>query len=638
MVYLSIIIGLFSRLAIILPFSLIFGEIPVESFFRPIKGSKMCISPDGEYVVFLYPLGDMMGVATMNIETKEVNGLRGNSSDDVRSVYWAGNEHIVFNVTKNNMYASGLYSAKRDRKDIEILNKYEALTVVDPLPVEENWVLAWIYDSADRGQRLMRYNVKSRVGKRVASPGQLPGKVLEWFTNQEGALVGAVTYHEGDTHLMFRKQDKKSWTELGVPDSAKIYDYTFLGYDSAREALWLSGYAEGDQTGALFTLNPKTLKIEGPIFQDADYDVASTASLIYSPYLGTVVGVNYEKAKPSTVCFDSDFKRMQKILDHSFPDTTNRIVDTDANLDSIVVHSYSDRNPGFYCVVDIKHRNVRLRSDVNPNLDPKLMKGQSPFKFKTKSGMNLEGYLTLPGPKNKGPYPMVTLAHGGPWARDTWGFDSEVQFLANRGYAVMQLNFRGSDGYPVDISKVHSGDFRGMVADLSEATRKLVELGVADPDRLAIMGASFGGYAAVASAAFDPDLYKCAISFSGAFDIREQMKNWKSRFWRKRQGTAGFDSWVQKLGDPETAESYIKSISPIYHVENIKIPIMLIHGRSDKVVSARQSKELARALARTGNKPETHYFDQERHSLVEFKSRVKAYSAVEDFLSEHLNN
>jgi dipeptidyl aminopeptidase/acylaminoacyl peptidase len=231
---------------------------------------------------------------------------------------------------------------------------------------------------------------------------------------------------------------------------------------------------------------------------------------------------------------------------------------------------------------------------------------------------------------------MVTLAHGGPWARDRWGFDSEVQFLASRGYAVLQLNFRGSSGYNRKISTEYSGDFRAMVDDLSDATRLAVKEGWADPDRLAIMGASFGGYAAVASAAFDPDLYKCAVSIAGTFDIEKQIKNWKTRFWRSVQGTSAYDHWIEKLGDPAEEADYIHSISPINHLAEVKAPILLIHGKEDRVVSQKQSKDLAKELKRAGKEVETLYLKWERHSLDDLNSKIKAYSAIEAFLEENL--
>ena len=253
-----------------------------------------------------------------------------------------------------------------------------------------------------------------------------------------------------------------------------------------------------------------------------------------------------------------------------------------------------------------------------------------------RDGLKLQGYLTLPGPREGAPYPLVALVHGGPWARDIWGFDPEVQFLASRGYAVLQFNFRGSEGFGLSKGEAFAGDFRGMVDDVADATRQLVAGGLADPRRLAIMGASFGGYAAAAAAAFHPDLYSCAVSISGFFDLEEQIDQWKTRFWKDRQGTWAYDQWVEALGDPETNAERHRALSPRYHADKIGIPMLLIHGTSDTVVSDSQTKDFARALRRADNKPETLYLRWEAHGAAQLKNRVKTYEAVEEFLKENL--
>lgn len=615
-------------------------RIPIENFFRAPAASQFSISPDGEYVAFLYPLDDIISAVTVSIENKEdrVNGLRGGWRDDVNSLYWANNDQIIFNVTKSNQYAGGLYVCQRGSKKARILNAYDALYVVDPAPERPDTVLAWIYDSTEGGSRLVDYDPQSGVSAIVFKEPRKQN-TLEWFTDLKGRPFARYYYHENEAHFAYGPESFSS--ETNILDHSKIRGLgyvRFLDYDRASRSYWISGYRRNRSTKSLHKLDLNSFALSEAYLEDDDFDVLDDIELVNDPYKGRVVGAHFDRVRPESVWFDDAYKQAQRIVNVTFKDTTNRIVDADRKCNRFVVFSFSDVNPGVYSVVDIKERAVVFSMNVNSGLAPSDMRKQRPFKLKMENGMKLEGYLTLPGPKSAGPYPMVTLAHGGPWARDTWGFDPEVQLLANRGYAVLQLNFRGSTGYPLEISENHSADFKGMVDDLSEATRKVVEMGFADPERLAIMGSSFGGYAAVASAAFDPELYQCAVSFAGVFDVELQMKNWKSRFWRKRQGTSAYDTWVSVLGDPETADAYIESISPIHHVDQIKIPIMLIHGKSDEVVSAKQSKNLARAMARAGNKPITHYISRERHSLMELKSRIKGYAAVEKFLAKHLGD
>lgn len=613
-------------------------KIPVETFFKMPDVSGMTLSPNGKMVAFLLPIDDVIAVAMVDLEAEtKPNVMRGNRSIDVNTVRWASNEHVVFSSVEHNIYAHSLHSLQVGKRKARLLNDGDSLRLVDPLIEDSNYILAWISATHQGRPRLVRYNVKNGRAKSVNYHRELEGKILGWETSFQGEVISARIYHDGEDRLMHRTREDGLWREIDLPSSAGLSRYEFLGYDETRNAYWVNGYKSGDTTASLYHYDFVSERLSEPVYRDETYDLFDNSSLMRCSATENVVGIRYTRDMLKTVWFDEYYKAIQVKLDQSFSDTVNVIRETDRARNRVLVFSFADNNPGVYRVVDLEKNSVLLAYNARSDLASKTMAKQLSLTVKVRDGLSLEGYVTLPGPKDAGPYPMVTLAHGGPWSRDVWGFDAEAQFLANRGYAVLQLNFRGSSGFNKTITHDHSGDFRGMIDDLSEVTRHLVKHGVADPERLAIMGASFGGYAAVGSAAFDPDLYQCAISIAGTFDIKKQMENWRSRFWKKRQGTAGYDAWVEHLGDPEISQQYIESISPIHHVDKIKIPILLIHGKSDRVVSYKQSKSLAKALKKNGNKPETLFIGWHGHSSSDLKGRVKTYSKIEKFLAEHLN-
>ncbi|MCH6256507.1 prolyl oligopeptidase family serine peptidase [Puniceicoccaceae bacterium K14] len=613
-------------------------KLPIEDFFKEPTISNMRISPDGKFVGCITPYKDIKSAVTINIDTMEVKGVRGSASQDVNRVEWASNEHMVLSVIKDNIYASGIYSLKRGTQKVEVLNRGDVVRIIDTLIDDPKHILVWIVDAIEGGQRLVKYNIESGLVRTVPLKKGLEGKILGLDTNSSGDIIEATVYRDGQEVLLHRINNDSPWKEIKPTAHTDLVKAKALEFDEAKNAYWVVGYKEGDQTASLYHYFLKDKTLSEPIFTVKEYDLYSNCSLRYCKKLEQVVGLRYQGKGPQIVWFDPEYKELQLKLDSTFKDSVNLIIDTDKDRKRIVVYAYSDRVPGNYRIIDLEANAVLLKDSTRSWINPSDMAKQLVLNMKMRDGLKLEGYVTLPGPKEEGPYPMITLAHGGPWARDTWGFDSVTQFLANRGYAVLQLNFRGSTGYSRKITDEYSGDFKGMVDDLSEATRHLVKGGIADPERLAIMGASFGGYAAIASAAFDPDLYQCAISMAGVFDIEKQMDNWKSRFWKQRQGTYAYDSWVETLGDPKSEEAYIKSISPIYHTDKIKVPVFLIHGRSDRIVSHTQSRKLAKELTKNDNKPETFFMSWQSHSIASLKDNVKAYSKIEEFLAEHIGS
>ncbi len=250
-----------------------------------------------------------------------------------------------------------------------------------------------------------------------------------------------------------------------------------------------------------------------------------------------------------------------------------------------------------------------------------------------RDGLKIHGYLTLPLDKNDGPLPMIVMPHGGPFARYEWGFNAEVQFLASRGYAVLQINYRGSTGYGRYYRETARGQFGKKVQDdITDGVYWAINEKIADPERIAIFGGSFGGYMALCGLTFTPDLYKCAISFAGVYDwvaMFDQLK-------RKKYRNYSYDLLKPWFGDPQKDKDIIRGISPINYVDQIKVPVLIVHGRSDYVVDTLQAKNLITALKKAKKSYKVYLQNWEGHGFIDEKKRFKFYSKVEDFLEKNL--
>jgi dipeptidyl aminopeptidase/acylaminoacyl peptidase len=255
-----------------------------------------------------------------------------------------------------------------------------------------------------------------------------------------------------------------------------------------------------------------------------------------------------------------------------------------------------------------------------------------PVTIEARDGLQLPAYLTLPPSSDGKNLPMVLNVHGGPWARDSWGFNPEVQLMANRGYAVLQVNFRGSTGYGQDFRNASRKQWGlKMQDDLTDAVRWAVETGVADPDRVCIYGGSYGGYAAMAGATFTPDLYQCAINYVGVTDINLLFETMPASWELLRK------EMIRDVGDPEKDKELLADRSPINHVDKIQVPILMAYGRQDPRVVLEHALSFEKQLKLHEKDYELIIKNKEGHGFRKFENQVEWYTKVIDFLDANLN-
>jgi dipeptidyl aminopeptidase/acylaminoacyl peptidase len=282
---------------------------------------------------------------------------------------------------------------------------------------------------------------------------------------------------------------------------------------------------------------------------------------------------------------------------------------------------------------DREGRKLHRLTELAPWLPERLMAPVSLMSFRTRDGLKLDGYVTLPLGHDPGkPAPMIVLPHGGPWIRDVWGYDAESQFFASRGYAVFRPNYRGSTGYGAEISVLPRMEFRKMHEDVTDGVKALIAAKIADPTHIAIVGASFGGYLAMCGAAFEPGLYKCAASIAGVFDwervLREEHSN--------NPDSYRYETMRHALGDPKANRQKFEAMSPYLHAAEIKIPVFIAHGEEDTNADTSQSRRLVKAFKKAGVSHEAIFVPYEGHGFGALKDRVELFTRIEAFLKKHL--
>jgi dipeptidyl aminopeptidase/acylaminoacyl peptidase len=361
-----------------------------------------------------------------------------------------------------------------------------------------------------------------------------------------------------------------------------------------------------------------------------EHDQVDVDSMIIGPS-GALEGVRYEDDRPRVRWFDPSLAELQAQIDRTFAGRTNEIINRSRDGNRVLIFSAGASDAGTYYVFDRNARRMETFASPYDVLQALPHAEVRPVRYAARDGLAIHGYLTLPRGRGEKGLPLVLLPHGGPFVRDKWVFDPEVQFLASRGYAVLQANFRGSTGYGRPFVEKGFGQLgAGMIDDLEDGVDWLAGQGIADPKRVCVMGSSYGGYAAMWAAIRKPERYRCAISWAGPTDLRAMLRH-SERGFAARRYFRQFRNQI--VGEPEVD---LAAISPVRHAQRLRVPLLIAHGKDDAVVPPEQGERMIRALkaARVPN-VEPVLYPKSGHDFDDADEREDFLKRVEAFLLRH---
>ena len=458
------------------------------------------------------------------------------------------------------------------------------------------------------------------------------GIVSDWIFDSEGTPRIALSFRDADEkEHYYWIEDEETWVPMPIDPEV----FTILGYVDQGSVFLLGN--NGASTEELLRYDIHEKAITESIYRDADYDL-SDLELYYHPKGQDLLGFYYEGKTLQYRWFDDKAAIHQQVFDKQYPNRRNRIISFSKDLSLSICASSSPNMPSIYFMLDLNAMKLKQLGQANSSLKADMVSPVFRFNFKTPDNLKLEALFTKSSfATTQSPPPMIVLIHGGPWVRDDWNYDSEAQFLANLGYNVLQVNYRGSSGYGYEVSTLNAFELEAMVEDVKTATDLAIKQGWANPNRIAVMGASFGGYASIFLAAKYPDFFKCAIGTVGVYDLVEQIKSLKHKSQRGVDiATSAYYYWKNNVGDPEQDEEYLASISPIHVADQIKCPVFLAHGIDDSVASFKQSKQLLKELKKNQIEIETYFKYNEGHGFSDENKRIEYYERIEAFLAKHL--
>jgi len=601
--------------------------IPREVLFgNPVKTAPK-ISPDGKLMAYLAPVNNVLNVWVKTIGAEDDRAVTKDDNRGIRRYFWAGdNRHIMYLQDVGGNENWRLYAVNLETDEIRDLTPFEEMQVriVDKNKHFPNELLIAMNKENPRVHDVYHLDLISGKLELVAKN---PGNIIGWVTDANFKVRGALAFTpDGGLDLMLRENEEASWDKFITWGSENTLTSGPVCFSKDGKYLVLLDSRDVN-TGRLIKMEIATKDFE-VIAEDPQYDVSD---VMIHPDTYEVQAVSFTKARKEWAVLDEsikdDFKAIAK-LDHGDFFIYNR----DNADDTWLVGYTKDNGPVPFYAFDRKTQKGTFLFDHKPDLKDYTLAPMGPISFTSRDGLTIHGYITYPPGRGRKALPMVLNVHGGPWARDTWGYNPEAQWFANRGYVCLQVNFRGSTGYGKDFVNAGDTEWGGkMHDDLVDGVNWAIEKGIADPKRVAIYGGSYGGYAALVGATFTPDLFCCAVDIVGPSNL----KTWITSvppYW-----SAMLALLYKRIGNPDTEEEFLNSRSPLFKVDQIKIPMLIAQGANDPRVPQAESEQIVEALKEKGIEYEYMLFPDEGHGFAKPENRLKFYAAAEKFLAKYLS-
>jgi dipeptidyl aminopeptidase/acylaminoacyl peptidase len=397
-------------------------------------------------------------------------------------------------------------------------------------------------------------------------------------------------------------------------------------FDFDDKLLFASSNIDRDKA-AIVRIDPANGKEASVVFQHPDVDVSN---LSWSHKRKVLTEAQFVTARRQRKFFDAETETIYADLQSRLPGYAIDLQSHDREENVFVVAAWSDRTQGARYLYDAVSKALTNLGEITPWLREGDLAEMTPITYRARDGLTIHGYLTLPQ-GGGGNLPLIVHPHGGPWARNAWGYNPEVQFLANRGYAVLQMNFRGSTGYGRAFWEAGFRQWgRKMQDDVTDGVQYAIAQGIADPKRVAIYGMSYGGYCALAGLAFTPELYACGVDYVGISNLLTFQKTIPP-FWKHR-----LPMFYEMVGNPETDKDWLAETSPALHAGNIRAPLLIVQGARDPRVNVNESEQMVAALKERGIAVEYLVKENEGHGFANEENRFEFYEAMEKFLRRHL--
>ena len=615
--------------------------IPVEHFASLPALSGPRLSPDGSHVAAFIPVQGFKMLLVMDLDpsSKQKPFVASFDKGEFRWARWVNNQRLIASIgfpRRRNLIPvteTRLIAFNRDGTKQKPVLKQKPLAVgkrvtlqaqirdrvISILPGDDNRILLSVVDKAYFPEVLAIDVYGGKKHREVR--GRFP--ISKWISDYEGIARIGVGYdgEELEEKIIFRPDQNSEWRPIHSYAAFEEPDFVPLGFTDRPHIIYVASNHEFD-TLRLYEYDALEKRFLKEVFGHKKFDI-SGLELSRNPLKQRAVGVRYSADADHIVYFDEEAKALQARVDRLLPNTRNEIESESWNGQRIIVMASDDTHPATYYVLNRDSDRLQALGAAYPKLSPKDMATVQSVSYRAKDGLRIPAFLTYPASAQRSNLPTVIVPHGGPFSRSVKAFDYWTQFLASRGYLVLQPNFRGSSGYGMRFQRAGYKEWGlSMQDDLSDGVQWLIEQGITDPKRICIFGGSYGGYAALMGAVKTPDLYQCAVSLNGVTDLNQF---YADRLWFQYAKT------LREYHNEQRSAN-----SPLRHVDKINIPVLLAHGENDRSVFYYHSSRMAAALKSAGKTYEFLTLKDGDHFLSRGDNRLAFFRALDAFLAKHL--
>jgi len=598
--------------------------IPLEDFFENPTLDAYRISPDGAYVSYLAPYKNRMNVYVRLVQDTNVMRVTSVLDRDISFYTWKSNSRIVYLKDKQGDENFHVYSAAFNGTEEKDLTPFDStrVKILDELRANDSELLIEMNRRRKDIYDVFLLNVDTGELTLLA---ENPGSVTSWFIDHCKCIRLAVSTDGVNQTLLYRKKPKHTWDTVFKTTHNDIFTPLLFTFDNKR--IYALSNLERDKA-AVVEFCPVEKREVAVLYENQTVDVGR---LEYTLRGKRATAVVFSTDRVHRYYLDTLTRNLYDTLHAKMPGFQVTIISNNKAENLYVLRYENDRNAGvFYLYFREKDSLVFLGNSM-PQLDADKLCFMEPFSILSRDSLRLNGYLTFPKGKGRTRLPMIVLPHGGPWWRDFWEFNSRVQFLANRGYAVLQVNYRGSISYGRSFMQASYKQWGlNMQNDITDAVLYAVNEGIADKDRIAIMGGSYGGYATLVGLASTPELYSCGVDIVGVSNLFTLLESIPP-YWKPYQ-----EMLYEKIGHPQKDSALLYASSPVFHADHIDDPLLVFQGAKDPRVKKIESDQMVEALRKRGIKVPYIVKDDEGHGFKNQENRLEMYRIIEGFLEENL--
>jgi len=602
----------------------------VEDFFKIPEKSDYKISPAGDYISYQGPYERRRNIYVQQRDTGEIIRITSETERDIAGYAWANNNRLIYIKDSGGDENFKLFAVDRDGENSKDLTPFDKVRIqmIDNLRDQEDYMIIGMNKNNPMLFEPYRININTGKLSQIAQ-NENPEEPLEgWMCDNDGKLRICTKTIEGINHaIMYRDSEDLPFEEVIRTNFKDQLSPVQFDAENSHVLYCLSNLDRDKTVFLKYDMHTKS-EVGDVLFQNEDYDITGVH---WSKKRKKVVAASYVGWKSEFFYFDESSKALSDRWSELLPDVEVRGVSVDREEEVYILRTFTDRSLGAYYIYDKKSDAIEKITDVSPWLKDEDLSSMKPIRYQSRDGVTIHGYLTLPKGHDGKRVPLVVNPHGGPWVRDSWGYNPEVQLMASRGYAVLQMNYRSSTGYGKSFWELGFKQWgKTMQDDITDGVHYLIEEGIADQDKVAIYGGSYGGYATLAGICFTPDLYVCAIDFVGVSNLFTFM-NTIPPYWKPY-----LDMLHEMVGDPEKDKVIMEEASPAYHVDKIKTPLFVVQGANDPRVNIDESDQIVRSLrSRDIDVPYLLKYD-EGHGFMKEENKFEFYKSMLGFLYKYL--